>query len=96
MKDLKDQFIGMNIQQKLRIKIQQMNIDVFSNQILLLSIDYYFLVDWNKDGNSKLFQTRRYYFPESIIKNYNAIINGKDFFDQAIDSDIKWNKEIRK
>ena len=45
MKDLKDQFIGMNIQQKLRIKIQQMNIDVFSNQILLLSIDYYFLVD---------------------------------------------------
>ena len=29
----------MNIKQKVRIKIQQMNIDIFSNQILLESID---------------------------------------------------------
>ena len=34
-KDLKDQFIGMSIKQKFRIKIQQMNIDIFLNQILL-------------------------------------------------------------
>ena len=27
-KDLKDQFIGINIKQKVRIKIQQMNIDI--------------------------------------------------------------------
>ena len=33
--DLKDQFIGMSIKQKFRIKIQQMNIDIFLNQILL-------------------------------------------------------------
>ena len=38
--DLKDQFIGMNIKQKVIIKIQQMHIDIFSNQILLESIDY--------------------------------------------------------
>ena len=44
MKKSKDQFIGMNIKQKVRIKIQQMNIDIFSNQILLVSTDYYFLV----------------------------------------------------
>ena len=30
------------------------------------------------------------------IKNYNAIINGKKFYDQAIDSDIKRYKEIWK
>ena len=30
-KDLKDQFIGINIKQKVRIKIQQMNLDIFSN-----------------------------------------------------------------
>ena len=35
VKDLKDQFIGMSIKQKVRIKIQQMNIDIFSNQTLL-------------------------------------------------------------
>ena len=34
-KDLKDQFIGMNIKQKVRIKIQQINIDILSNQMLL-------------------------------------------------------------
>ena len=41
-KDLKDQFIGMNIKQKVRIKIPQINLYIFSNQILLESIDYLF------------------------------------------------------
>ena len=39
-KDFKDQFIGKNIKQKVRIKIQQMNIDIFSNQIFFELIDY--------------------------------------------------------
>ena len=39
-KDLKKQFIRMNIKQKVRIKIQQMNIDVFSDLILLELIYY--------------------------------------------------------
>ena len=38
-KDLKDQFIGMNIKQKMSIKIRQTSIDVLSNQILLVLID---------------------------------------------------------
>ena len=42
VKDLKDQFIGMNIKQKLGIKIRQMNLDIFSNQILSESIDKFF------------------------------------------------------
>ena len=33
-------FIGTNIKQKMRIKIRQMNIDTFSNQTLLESINY--------------------------------------------------------
>ena len=36
------------------------------------------------------------YLPKGIIKNYNFIINGKKFYDQAIDSDIKRYEEIRK
>ena len=39
-KDLKDQFIGLNIKQKVKIKIQQMNIDISSNQALLELTDY--------------------------------------------------------
>ena len=42
VKDLKDQFIGMNIRPKVRIKIRQVNIDIFSNQILFELIDYFF------------------------------------------------------
>ena len=34
--------------------------------------------------------------PKCIIKDYNVIINGKNFYDQAIDSDIKRYNEIRK
>ena len=30
-KDLKDQFIGMNVKQKKRIKIQQLSTDIFPN-----------------------------------------------------------------
>ena len=40
--DLKDQFIKMNIQEKVRIKILQMDLDVFSNHVLLESIYYLF------------------------------------------------------
>ena len=41
-KDLKDQIIGTDIKHNVRIKIQQMKIDIFSNQILLESLDYLF------------------------------------------------------
>ena len=41
-KDLKDQFLGINIKQRLIIKIPQMNLDIFSNQILLDLIDCLF------------------------------------------------------
>ena len=35
-------------------------------------------------------------FTKSYDKNYNIIINGKNFYDPPIDSDIKRCKEIRK
>ena len=54
------------------------------------------LVYSNQDDNSKRFKARRYYLPKGIIDNYNVIINGKNFYDQAIDSDIKRYEEIRK
>ena len=33
---------------------------------------------------------------KTIIKNYNVIINGKNFYDQPVDSDVKGYEEIRK
>ena len=37
----KDNPIGMNIKQKVIIKTRQINLDIFSNQNLLESIDYF-------------------------------------------------------
>ena len=56
----------------------------------------FLLVYSNQDNNSKRFKTGRYYLPKSIIDNYDLIINGKNFYDPAIDSDIKRYDEIRK
>ena len=89
VRDLQDQFIGMNIKQKVIIKIQQTNLDFFLNQILLQSIDYFFLVYSNQDAASKRFKSKRYYLPKGIIGNCDVIINGKNFYDQTIDSEIK-------
>ena len=54
------------------------------------------LVYTNHRDNAKRFNARKYNLPKGIIKNYNVIINGKNFYDQSIDSDIKRYDEIRK
>ena len=41
-RDLKDHFIIMNTKQRVRIKTQQMNINIFFNQILLELIYFLF------------------------------------------------------
>ena len=90
---MKDQFIAINIKQKVKIKIRQINIDIFSNQIFL---KLFVLVFTSQDVNSKRFDAPKYYLAKGIIINYNIIINGKNFYDQAIDSNIKRYEEIRK
>ena len=54
------------------------------------------LVYSNEDVDSKRFKAERYYLLKGIIKNYSVISNGKNFYDQTIDSDIKRYEEIRK
>ena len=54
------------------------------------------LVYSNQNNNSKRLNTRKYYLPKGIIKNYIIFIRGKNIYDKAIDSDIKQDEEIRK
>ena len=76
----------MNIKHKVRIKIQQRNF-VGSNFVGVNRL--FVLVYTNQDANAKRFNARKYYLSKGIINNYNVIINGKNFSDQAIDSGIK-------
>ena len=45
------------------------------------------LVYSNQDNNAKRFKTRRYYLPKGVISNYKVITNGKNLYDQPIDSE---------
>ena len=78
------QFIGINIKQKVRLKIQQMNIELNFVGVMRLFV----LVYANEGDNAKKFN-RKSYLPNDIIKNYNVIINGNNFYNQAIDSERK-------
>ena len=49
----------------------------------------------NRDNDAKRFKTRNYFLPKGVIKNNNVIINGRNFYDQSVDSDIKQYEEIR-
>ena len=54
------------------------------------------LVYLNRNNDVKRSETQRYYLPKEIIKNYNIIIDGINFYDQPVDSDIRRYEEIRK
>ena len=53
------------------------------------------LVYSNEDNDSKRFKAKWYYLPKGIIKNYVFIV-GENFYDKAVDNDIKRCEEIRK
>ena len=50
----------------------------------------------NKKNSIKRFKAKKYYLPKGILRNYNIIINGKDFYEQLINSDIKRDEELKK
>ena len=66
-----------------------------------------FLIDPNFQGVNRLFVLlfnaldnrtghSRYYLPTEKVKDYNVIIDGKNFFDQPIKSYIKHMKTLEK
>ena len=85
-KDLKDHCIGIDIKQKVRIKMRQMSIGI--NR-------FFVLVYLNPDANAKRYKAERCYLLKGVIKDYNLIINGKNVLNQPINSNIKQHEEIR-
>ena len=43
----------------------------------------------NEANDAKRYSVKKYCLPKGIIKIHNVIINGKNFYDQPVDSDIK-------
>ena len=69
-------------------KIQQMNVQILESNFARVN-QLFVLVYSNQDSNSKSCKAKGYYLPIGILKNYNVIINRKNFYKQPIDSDIK-------
>ena len=94
-KNLKDQFMGMN-------KTIGQNKNTTSEYRYFIELNFFglnrlfALVYTKEDDNVERFKSRRYFLTKGINKNYNVITDGKNFHSQAIDSDIKRYKEIRK
>ena len=80
---MKDHFIETKIEQKV--------IRYFLKSNFVVVNRLFVLVYSNEDVASKKFKSKRYYLTKGIIKNYNVIINGKNFYNQPPDSE-----EIRK
>ena len=58
-------------------------------------MDYFFRLHKSRCCFNKIFKAKRNYLPKGVIDNYNVTINGKHFYDQPVDSDIKRYDEIR-
>ena len=54
------------------------------------------LVYSNQDYDAKMYEAKRNYLPKSVIKNYNIITKGKNFYNKPIHFDMKGYKEIKK
>ena len=54
------------------------------------------LVYLNAGNDAKRYSALNCYLPKGIIKNYNVIINEKNFYNQTIDYDIRRYEEKRK
>ena len=52
------------------------------------------VLSFENEDNRKSHST--YYLPKVEIKDYNVMTDGKNFFDQPINSDIKTYENIRK
>ena len=86
---MKDQFNGINIKQKVIIKIQQTNLDFFLNQILLESMDYFFRLHKSGCCFNKRFKAKGNYLPKGVIDNHNVTVNGERFYDFMINQLIQ-------
>ena len=66
--------------------------------LILLFMGFVLTFDNTNDGDNKVERDshRKYFFPRVDITNYNISIDGRNFYDQPINDQIKKYDEIRK
>ena len=83
-------------------KTKEINEDADANVILLLDpsfqgVNRLFVMAYNRaNGQPTRNGQRKYYLPRIDLEKYNVIIDGRNFYDNPIESDIKKYRELAK
>ena len=101
MKDLKDLFIGMNINKKVETKnLGNNNVTRYPLDASFQEVNRLFVLAFtNTDGDTNQVETNshgKYFLPRVNITEYNVLIDGRNIYDQAVNDLIKQCDEIRK
>ena len=96
IKDFKDLFIGMNI--------KEINENADSNVFKYINLDpsfqgvnRLFVMAYNREnGQPTRNGQRKYYLPRIDLEKYNVITDGRNFYDNPIESDIGKYRELKK
>ena len=94
--DLKDLFIGTIItllQQKQQKKLLSA---AFQGVKRLFALAYFVAAPAVADDTAGIKNIRKYFLPRGKIKNYNVLIDGRNFYDQPSDDLLKQYDEVKK
>ena len=100
-KDLKEQFIGINITDNEVVEIATANEEKYIRELLDSSyqgVKRLFVLAYNNtEGNNQVSidSFRKYFLPRVKIENCNIEIDGRNFYDQPINDSVKQYDEIR-
>ena len=87
IKVFNDLFIGTNIKHVFKY----INLDLSSQGVNRL-----FLLAYNRENGQPTKNGRqKYYLPRIDLKKYNVIIDGRNFYDNPIESDIEKYRELK-
>ena len=100
-KVFKDLFIGMNIKQKTKVKNEEADANVFKYISLDPSfegVNRLFLMAYSRADDNQPTRNgqQKYYLPRVDLKKYNVFIDGRNFYDNQIESDNEKYRELKK
>ena len=90
---LKEQLIGGNINKKFSTERKNKFLDILIDSSCQ-GVNRLFVLSFENEDNRK--ESTGYYLPQVNIKHYSVMIDGKNFFDQPIKSDIKTYDNIQR
>ena len=102
IEDFKDLFIGMNIKQKKKLNMlmliatKYINLDPSFQGVNRLFIMVYNILAAANDNQFNKDSQQTYYLPRNDLNKYNVIIDGQNFYDNPIESDIEKYRELKK